>query len=374
MNRLMRNVCILAAIVFLNTIALVNSASAQIAQGNLVVLRVGDGTSALVNSGGMLNLLQFDSAGVAGTTTAIASSSLQLSGTATSEGAVTITPDGSKIVIAGYNASSVGGTFGGTGSLSSRTAAQAPRAYGTVDVASGNYTFGATFAGTGTDYSAGNMRSATIANGNVYGAGSVQGTVLAGSSPTVIQSSQVNTRVVQSISGDLYYATGSGVQGIYKIAGTPTTATAPTAFITGLVGQGTSPYAFAISPGVLTSGSIAYVADTGIGVQKFTYDGTVWSLAYNITTGAGTTGLGVDFSGANPIIHANNPTSIFKFTDTGSAGAASIIATSGTNFAFRGLAFVTPVPEPGTVLAISAAAVALVGAARRRRRGEPVLA
>lgn len=208
----------------------------------------------------------------------------------------------------------------------------------------------------------------------MYGAGSNQGTVLAGSSPTVIQSSQTNTRVIQSIGGDLYYTTGSGTTGIYKIAGTPTTATPSTAFLTGVVGQGTSPYAFAISPGALTSGSIAYVADTTLGVQKFTYNGTAWSLAYNITTAAGTTGLGVDFTGVNPIIYANNPASIFKFTDTGTAGAAAVIATSGTNFAFRGLAFVTPVPEPGTVLAISAAAVVIVGAIRRRRKGEPVLA
>ncbi len=370
MNRLMRNMCILAAVVFLNTVALINSAQAQIAQGNLVVLRVGDGNT-LANTGNGFSLLELSNTGTTLQTIVIpatgASSGLQLSGTATSEGALSLSGDGTKLVFTGYST-----PFTGAGTLTTRTAAQAPRAYATVDLATSAYTFGGTF---GTSYSANNIRSATTTDGvNFYGAGGVNGTVLAQNNVT-IQTANASTRVIQSIGGDLYYSLGSATGGgIYKIAGSPTTATAATPFITGVVGQGISAYGFAISPGALTSSSVAYVADNTLGVQKFTYNGTAWSLAYNITTAStGLTGLGVDFSGANPVIYTNNPLNVYKFTDLGSTGAAtSLASTSGTN-AFRGLAFVTPVPEPGTVLAISAAAIAFVGALRRRRRGEPVV-
>jgi len=370
MSRIMRNMCALAVLMVIVVVA--HPANAQIAKGNLVVLRVGDGTT-LATTGNGFSLVELTTVGTTVQTIVIpatgASSGLQIEGTTPAEGGLSVSGDGTKLVFAGYST-----PFTSTGSLNSRSSAQAPRAYATVDLATSNYTFGATFAGTGTDYTTANIRSATIAGGNVYGAGNKQGTVLTGSTPTVIQASNIGTRIVQSIGGDLYYSAASGTVGIYKIAGSPTTATTPTAFITGVIGQGSNAYGFAISPGALSSSSVAYVADSTLGIQKFTYNGTVWSLAYNITTAAGTTGLGVDFSGANPIIYANNPSNIYKFTDTGSAGAAtSIASTSGMN-AFRGLAFITPVPEPTTVLAISAATVALVGAVRRRWRGEPVLA
>lgn len=94
---------------------------------------------------------------------------------------------------------------------------------------------------------------------------------------------------------------------------------------------------------------MAYVADSGAtGVQKYTFNGTTWTLDYNFTAaGNGLTDLSVDFSGAQPVLYAVSPTALFSVTDAGAAGAFASIATAGTNFAFRGVEFIA-VPEPTT--------------------------
>ncbi|MGL4420502.1 MAG: hypothetical protein ACRCZF_07550, partial [Gemmataceae bacterium] len=169
----------------------------QILPNNLVIGRVGDGTTTLANTGNNIALLPVTLAGVAGTPIAIPStgaSGLQVSGTATSEFALALSPAGNIISFTGYNPGA--GGFTGSGSLVSRTAAQAPRGVGVVDVATGTYGFVGNFTGTGTDYTGNNIRSAATADGvNFYGAGGVQGThVLAGGVSTNIQNTNLNTR------------------------------------------------------------------------------------------------------------------------------------------------------------------------------------
>jgi DNA-binding beta-propeller fold protein YncE len=135
----------------------------------------------------------------------------------------------------------------------------------------------------------------------------------------------------------LYYSTGSGTQGIYKYSGLPTSATTATAFLTGVAGQGTSPYDFALSP----DGNTLYVADNALGVQKFTFDGSIWTFDYNFTDSVSTAdkayGLAVDFSGANPVLYWTSPTDIWKATDLGAGAAGTSILSAGANYAFRGL-------------------------------------
>src|SRR5208283_4574618 len=109
-----------------------------------------------------------------------------------------------------------------------------------------------------------------------------------------------------------------------------------TPVLTGVSGQGTSPYDFALSP----DGNTMYVADDGIGVQKFSFDGTAWHLAYNFTDGLPSNdayGLAVDFSGADPVIFWTSTNAVWSVTDTGSAAAAHDILDSGANYNFRGL-------------------------------------
>jgi hypothetical protein len=334
--------------------------AAVFAPGNLVVLRVGDGSSTLVNSQGPVSVLEFDAAGSVQQTVAVSTNpanGLQISGTATSEGQLVLAANQQSLTIAGYVP-----PFTGTGSLSSRSAANAPRGFvtvGTDGIVSGI----TTLAGL---YSSQNIRSGLQAGGQFWftGSGTTAGTGLMSFDGTnAAQVLGINSRVVQANGGDLYYSTGSGTQGIYRFAGLPTGAAVPGAFLTGLAGQGTSPYDFVFHP----SGNALYVADDGIGVQKFVFDGSNWSHAYNFTSAATSNrgyGLAVDFSGTDPVVYWTTPTDVYKATDLGVAAAGSSVLSAGANYAFRGLEM-TPVPE------CSAGSLVLLAAgfavARRRR-------
>ena len=81
-------------------------------------------------------------------------------------------------------------------------------------------------------------------------------------------------------------------------------------------------------------------------------------------------GLAVDFSGANPTIYATaNGKDLVTFNDVGGVMSSfAVIASAGTNDGFRGVAFLTPVPEPMAVLSLSALGLFGVRLARRGLR------
>jgi hypothetical protein len=318
--------------------------SASFSGGDLLLVRVGDGVTTLANSAGPISILEVNSAGTLvqpAVNIPSGNGGLQISGTATSEGQLARNASGSSWTLAGYVP-----PFSGSGSLSSRTAANAPRGYLTISD-SGALSSVTTLPGT-TTYSTQNIRSGLASGSSLWfaGSGTSSGTGVTtydGSSVTTIQG--VNSRVLNLYNGDLYYSTGSGTVGIYKYTGTPTTPTTSTAFLTGVIGQGGSPYDFVFSP----TGNSLYVADDAIGVQKFTFNGSAWSLAYNFTDTASANkayGLAVDFSGANPVLYWTSPTDLWSTTDSGAGAAGVSILSAGANFAFRGLDMAPVVPEP----------------------------
>ena len=329
-------------------------AQAQFTPGDLVVLRVGDGVNALVNSTGPMSLLEFNSGGtVVGSPVSVPSGNggLQISGTATSEGQLVLNANQTALTLAGYVP-----PFTGSGSLSSRTSAQAPRGYVTIDY---NRTVSSTTTLPNSPYSTQNIRSGFASGSGLWftGSGTASGSGLVyydGTSSSTIQG--VNSRVLGYYGGDLFYSSGSGTQGIYKYNGLPTSPVNAAAFLTGVTGQGTSPYDFVLSP----NGNTLYVADDGVGVQKFTGGVGNWTFAGNFTNGLSANkayGLAVDFSGTDPVIYWTSPTNIWKATDTGSGALATSILSAGANYAFRGLEF-APIPEPsvGALIGIGLAA------------------
>ena len=96
-----------------------------------------------------------------------------------------------------------------------------------------------------------------------------------------------------------------------------------------------------------------YVADSralssGGDIQKWTFDGSTWTLAYTLVIGLP--------AGVNHLLAIETPTgvvllaetggsanSVVRVFDTGSGSTATTVATAGTNTAFRGLAL-SPVP------------------------------
>ncbi len=353
------------------------AAQAQFTAGNLVVLRDGTGSATLTSAVTAIFLDQYTTSGSFVNSLAIpssGSSALVNSGTASSEGALTLSANGQYLVVAGYNAAA------GTAGIASTTAAAAPRGVATVD-AGGNYTLAAT---TSTAFSANNIRSGTTdGSGNFWaaGAGAAGGGTLYYNTPTTAitnSATSANNRIIQDIGGNLYFSTGSGsTRGIYEINGTPTTTgnTAVSLINTSSLGTA-SPYDFAFNANL----TLAYIADSGAyttsagvgGIEKWTFNGTSWVFQYSLpTSGVGADGLAVDFSGANPIIYATSAdgTSLFDVVDTGATATDTLLDTASANEAFRGLDFSPqPVPEPSTFALAGMGLTTLWVFARRNRK------
>lgn len=321
-------------------------ANAQLASGNLIVERVGTGSGALGSTSVAVFLDQYTPTGTAGTTITIPSSGatqLTNSGSATSEGLVTVSPNGLILNIAGYNAAA------GTASVVATTSAATARVVNFIS-ADGTVTRGAT---SNTAFSANNIRSAVSNGTDIWASGANTGTLYLGSgTPATVSTTITNQRQIGifagATGGQLYFSSGSGTQGIYSVgSGTPTsgTNTATVMIATNTLGGGSSPYAFSMN----TSKTVAYVADSTAGISKYTSSnaGATWvrngTYANTLTGSLGTTGLTVDWSNPNaPTVYASSPTNLYKLTDTGGSGAASYgtatnLATAATNTAFRGV-------------------------------------
>jgi hypothetical protein len=178
-------------------------------------------------------------------------------------------------------------------------------------------------------------------------------------SSTQILATPNNTRWVNIIDGQLYATSGSGTYtSVFTIgAGLPTMAGAMATVLPGLPTTGASPYAFALHHvDTLVSGeNVLYIADDrsialGGGVQKWTFNGSTWTLANTFTTGitTGVRGLTVDWSGANPVLFATTTETsgneIVTLTDIGTSSAWTVLAISATNTIFRGIAFSPSLP------------------------------
>ena len=144
-----------------------SSSSSQFMAGNLAVLRIGDGVETLGSSGNSIFIDQFTTNGTLVSSLAIPdndTNALLVSGSASSEGALTRSADGRLLVIGGYNiALTNAATL--SSSLANASATNVPRALGVLDVL-GN------FALVGRDHQSiqrlNNMRSGTTdGRGNI---------------------------------------------------------------------------------------------------------------------------------------------------------------------------------------------------------------
>jgi len=365
-----------------------------ITAGNLVVVQFGDGSAALSGSSTATFLKEFQATGgpavqtIAMPTAASGSNNpLTNSGTATSEGFITLSTDGTFLTMAGYGV--------GTGTATPQSSAPdvVPRVLGRIDVPTGAIDTSNKFStpnspGPSDAFSGSNPRSAVATNsGNAWmagNAGSGQGAsagvryVTSSTSSVRVDTTSSNMRVVNVFNGQLYTSSSTGtLLGVSTVgSGLPTAASGST--ITALPGMPTtgthSAYDF-----VFKDANTLYIADdggatTGGGIQKWTFDGTNWNLQYTLlNNGTSTTavrGLAgyVDPGSGNEVLFATNSTTLLTITDTGAGATPTTLETAPTNTNFRGVEYVpVAVPEPASVLLGGMALAGFVVIARRRR-------
>ena len=354
--------------------------------GNLVIYRVGDGSASLANTGNAVFLDEYTPAGTLVQSVALptvasgANKPLVASGTATSEGLLTLSADGHYLMLTGYGAALPNAT-----SLAGSTVASTPRVIGRVD-ALGNIDTSTAL----TDWSdKNNPRSAVSTDGtNIWAGGAAGGviyTTLGSTTSTQISSTVANIRQVNIFGGQLYASTSSGsTLRLGSVGSGVSNTTGQT--ITQLPGLPTSgsPYNYFLAdldsntPGLDT----LYLADdtTANGeILKYSLSGGSW-IADGAITAAGIRGLVGSVSGTTVTLYGTTGGSaaagggtLYGFTDTtgynsAASGTASTLATAATNEAFRGIAFVPTAivtPEPALLGLIVPAGLLL---ARSRRR------
>ena len=322
------------------------STQAQFFQpGNLVVLRLGDNTQLLINTGNTIYLDAYARSGALVNSVRVpdsGSTALILSGVAGTEGGLTRSLDARGLTFTGY-CTNRGSAL--SGSLSSQTGAAVPRGVATVD-AFGNYTVTES---SPLLYSASNPRAAAADGTNSFWtAGGADGTYYVNppQGPVTVQNTIANTRYIRARSGDLFFTTRSGTAGLYTFtAGGLPKSSAGTALLF-TTGANSQPTGFDLDRTL----TLAYIADqrsgsTGGGIQKWINNGGVWSFAYTLNTGATSNAfaLAVDFSGSAPLIYATATEAgldrLICLEDTNSAAVATVVATAGLNQTFRGIDF-----------------------------------
>ncbi|MFY9344307.1 MAG: hypothetical protein WAT39_17580 [Planctomycetota bacterium] len=321
------------------------AATAQITPGNLVVVRVGDGSAALTSASTAAFLDEYTSSGALvqsiplPTAPAGANLPATVAGSATSEGFLTQSSDGRYLVCTGYAA----GT--GVAAIAGTTSAATPRVIarialnGTIDSSTSINNL----------FSAGNIRSATTEDGSQFwAAGSNSGVVLApmaGTTGTQISTTVTNLRVLSVTAGQLYTSSGSGTttRCVSTVGtGAPTTSGQVITILNGMTSGVASPYDYWFA-----DANTLYVADDRLsalgGIQKWTQAAGTWTLQYtmNPALNIGCRGLsGCLENGVATLFATTTNNLLVTATDTGVASVFSTVVTGVTNTALRGVRLV----------------------------------
>ena len=376
-------------------------ASGGFTSGDVVVYRVGTGQGTLSGTSTAVTLDEYlpstasQSAPAYSLGMPIAAGSgntpnpLSASGSATSEGGLSLSTDGTTLLVPGYDA------IPGTSGIASTAASATPREVAEVD-SSGNINTTTTLGSTA--FSGNNIRSAAaVTSGSGIWAGGAGGTEATqggtwyttegANTSTMLEGG--NFRWVNIFNSQLYNTSGSAtspaVIGLNKIgSGLPTTTGQTNAVLPGVDSSSSgSPYGYLLLSEGGSGIDTAYVADATVGIEKYSLIAGTWTAEGSIAF-AGATGLTGSISGSTVTLFATNPTTLVTVTDpVGTAalsGSTTNLATAAANEAFRGVALAPTsgnvgngLPEAPVVLALPLAAALIGGGAylftARRRRG-----
>ena len=369
--------------------------------GNLLVSRYGDGTTTLSSAATAVAINEYTTA--AGQSSAVQSIAFATSGANQFTDSGTATSDGylntynGYVAIAGYNAATgtasvassntkVVQVLDSTGSVVNRavfptggSAGSPPSPFSGNNIRSAIATSATNFYATGTSSGSPNTGGAWYSNSTNY----TQVSSTASGQPT-------NMRMVGIFGGQLYASSGASTgNGVWAVGSGLTTSSGQTSTLVINAGSGASIYGFVMFD-TNQDGSVdlAYLADdrsaAGGGLQKWMLVGGTWTqswsrLVNSIGTLSDTAGTG--FAGIRGLTgtwdavngaqlyatttEANN-NRLISIVDNGSTPTlATNLASAGTNYVFRGVAF-TPgaIPAPGALALLGVAG--LVGSRRRR--------
>lgn len=345
--------------------------------GNLVVVRVGDGTTARSGAANAVFLDEYTTAGtlvqsipmpnVAGGT-----GGFTLSGTATSEGALALSADGRFITLGGYAAALGTATVSSSSSASVARVAARVDMFGTIDLST-----------TTTSFSGASIRGVVTDDGTNFwmtgGNGGVRHTTFGGSGDAVqintAGNTSTNLRNINIYNGDLYFSSASAsLRGVAGFTGLPTSPDTATTLITLPSTPAHSPYDF-----LFVSDSTVYIADdsaaAGAGnLQRWDLISGVWTKSATFVPSLPANGLTRHVAGTvlpNGDVQmfitvevgtgANSSSVLLSVLDSGGVATTTTLATAPAGTVFRGLEIV---PAPGTLALLGLGGII---AGRRRR-------
>ena len=381
------------ALLTLSFLGLNLSNAANLSIGNIIVERVGDGVAALGTGATGVALVEYSTSGTAiQTITFPSTGSNQLTegGSGTSAGYVN--SYNGLVAVTGYNSP------GGTASVVSQNTKVTSILDNSGSVVTRTvYPTGGTTGTPPSPFSGSNIRSAIATSSSTfYASGTSSGTPNTGgvwynNGTSFTQLTSGNTRNIEIYNNQLFYSTSAGV---FRLGnGLPTTAGAtPTQVISV---SGGSVYGFLMfdtnADSLLDT---AYTADDGAtagkGLSKWTsVDGNSWTQSWSLLINASNAlqaTAAAGFSGFRGLsgTYENGVASLFAISSTETSNnrllkildngatptSATTIATSGANYAFRGVDIMT-VPEPSSSMLMVVGMVALVAVrAVRRGRGD----
>lgn len=366
-----RSLSILGAAI--TALAIVQSAgAAAITAGDVLIYRVGTvGGSALSAAGASVFLDEYSPTGTLVQSIAVpatGAAALTAIGNSTSEGIVSASQDGTRLVFAGYR------TDAGTAAPSVATVGRVigtVNLTGTVDTSVGI-----------TGLPAGNIRSATTNNGSTYyigTSGQVGYIATPGAASTVTTIDARNSRQVLLAStttgaNTLIASNGStAVTGkVQSYGNAPTAVTAATPIVTLASTDAVNGiFLLDLNAGVAGADTLYALSTVETLLRKYTFDGTNWIASGSIATTA--LNLTAGTNGTNVSLFLTTGSSLLRLNDTSGyggtlVGSLTTIATASTGTGFRGIgglnvAF-TAVPEP---MSLGAFAIAGTVIGRRRR-------
>ncbi|MET4075607.1 IPT/TIG domain-containing protein [Hymenobacter sp. UYCo722] len=346
--------------------------AAPFTPGNLVVVRVGDGTTAtpaLSSTATTTYLLEYTPGGTLVQTIALptatvgTNAALTNTGSSSSDALLTRSADGRYLIITGYDAAPGTATITNTAATANNRVIGRVAADGTVDTST---RLGDAFGGTAS--TAVNIRSAASPDGSYFYAVGSSGGVRyvpfanpAATATVLISATPANNRGAGVFGGNLYVSSSTSSGGFYGLtqigAGLPTTAGQTGTLLPGFPSaaptSGTTPssYGFyfadlsATVPGV----DVAYVADDRAapdgGLQKWSLVGGTWRLNGTVT-GVAARGVNGSTTGTTVALAVSGAAGLYLLSDNAGYNAAPsstvfpmALATPGTNSSFRGVAF-----------------------------------